>query len=36
VAEEQIVEKLLEGAKVTDKACGYEEALKNDTAAPAA
>jgi trigger factor len=28
VAEEQVVEKLLDGAKVTEKACGYEEALK--------
>lgn len=36
VAEEQIVEKLLEGAKVTEKACGYEEALKGDIVAPAA
>jgi trigger factor len=36
VAEEQIVEKLLEGANVTEKVCGYEEALKGDTAAPAA
>ncbi len=28
VAEEQMVEKLLESAKVTEKTCGYEEALK--------
>jgi trigger factor len=34
VAEEQVVEKLLDSAKVTEKACGYEEALKAE--APAA
>ncbi|HSB96850.1 MAG TPA: trigger factor [Spongiibacteraceae bacterium] len=33
VAEEQVVEKLLAGAKVSDKACGYEEALKADAGA---
>jgi trigger factor len=31
VAEEQIVEKLLAGANVTEKICGYEEALKADS-----
>ena len=36
VAEEQVVEKLLEGAKVTENVCGYEEALKAEPAAPAA
>lgn len=33
-AEEQIVEKLLAGAKVTEKVCGYEEALKGEAATP--
>jgi trigger factor len=33
-AEEQIVEKLLAGAKVTEKVCGYEEALKAEAATP--
>lgn len=36
VVEEQLVEKLLAGAKVTDKVCGYEEALKGEIGAPAA
>lgn len=31
VGEDQIVEKLLAGAKVTEKACNYEEALKADS-----
>lgn len=33
VLEEQVVEKLLAGAKVTEQACSYEEAIKSEPAA---